>query len=88
MRKITVINPDRNRVIMRDYFENLNFKIEQKRKMSGITEPTGRLILELEDDLAEILIKEFKHFRIDYIVREIKWYILTNSTQSPILPKN
>lgn len=72
MKKITVINPDRNRVIMRDYFKNLNFEMERKRKMNGVTEPTGRLTLELEDDLAKILIKEFKHFKIDYIIKEIK----------------
>lgn len=72
MKKIIVINPDRNRVIMRDYFKKLNFKMESKRKRNGMTEPTGRLILELEDDLAEILVKEFKRFKINYIIKEMK----------------
>jgi len=72
MKRIIVIAPERNRVIMNDYFKRLFFREERKRKMNGVTEPTGRLTLELKDSLAKIIVKEFKQFKIDYTIEEVK----------------
>lgn len=67
MKRITITAPE----LENDYFRNIGFEKEIKRKMNGATEPTGRLFVDLEDDLTEILVKEFNHFDVNYILKEV-----------------